>query len=582
MTASWDGCPLLRRRRCHVLFGVVAFGSGIRPAGGRSGFGPLPRTPDLPVLAEPSVQDHYGFLREYNEVPFKDFQRDGGPPVLRVTNLDDERFQQLVRDGVPFVVDDCMKDVDADAISKFECKDFAKRWPSGNMRAEYTPGQYHIYLKDPTWYSKLEPTRAHSEHMAKDKKIAGPYIWHVKDEEPLKTKRSVQKHWRTPYFLQRSLANRMEANESFEFWFSMAGGGTFTHADAYCESTISMQFKGKKRWRIQALPEIRHNFNATSFGDSSIYANKLHVPWTPETEFTVGPGECFVFPTGYLHETFVDPEENDGGCYTASTFQFNHPRQVNLYRAYLSRLSMSHYGMQEPCIRGMETYATLMGTGLMKFKGEPDKAQIDQRAATILKEVDTDGDSQATADELHAHFCTGSSRKRVLDEGGFYYGWTRLLSKDQLRLHEEESLRVWAEDALQYHDINRDRVVTVEELSHALLQWHVVQYRLSHAKKATKMKSTEKWLDKMLTFEKAMLQKYYCGESASDCPALEELTRFGDKLKTSKKAAASIKRRVTSMFESEGAEDEEQLTFVDRTTGEQEQKKVGAVKSEEL
>ena len=27
-------------------------------------------------------------------------------------------------------------------------KDFADSWPSGNMRAEYTPGQYHIYLKD--------------------------------------------------------------------------------------------------------------------------------------------------------------------------------------------------------------------------------------------------------------------------------------------------------------------------------------------------------------------------------------------------------------------------------------------------
>ena len=27
-------------------------------------------------------------------------------------------------------------------------KDFADRWPSGNMRAEYTPGQYHIYLKE--------------------------------------------------------------------------------------------------------------------------------------------------------------------------------------------------------------------------------------------------------------------------------------------------------------------------------------------------------------------------------------------------------------------------------------------------
>eukprot|EP00439_Symbiodinium_sp_Y106_P041910 s603_g5.t1 len=54
--------------------------------------------------------------------------------------------------------------------------------------------------------------------MASKKKIAGPYIWHVKDEEPLKTKREVQKHWRTPYFLESSLANRIEANESFEFW----------------------------------------------------------------------------------------------------------------------------------------------------------------------------------------------------------------------------------------------------------------------------------------------------------------------------------------------------------------------------
>lgn len=90
-------------------------------------------------------------------------------------------------------------------------EDFADRWPSGNMRAEYTPGQYHIYLKDPTWYSKVEPQRAHKEHMAGGRKIAGPYIWHVKDEEPIKTKREVQRHWRTPYFLQSSLANRMEA-----------------------------------------------------------------------------------------------------------------------------------------------------------------------------------------------------------------------------------------------------------------------------------------------------------------------------------------------------------------------------------
>ena len=36
-------------------------------------------------------------------------------------------------------------------ISHHRGKDFADRWPSGNMRAEYTPGQYHIYLKENRW-----------------------------------------------------------------------------------------------------------------------------------------------------------------------------------------------------------------------------------------------------------------------------------------------------------------------------------------------------------------------------------------------------------------------------------------------
>ncbi|CAJ1439572.1 unnamed protein product, partial [Effrenium voratum] len=114
------------------------------------------------------------------------------------------------------------------------------------------------------------------------------------------------------------------------------------------------------RWRIQAFPEIRHYFNASAFGDEQIYNGKQHVRWTPETEFNVGPGQCFIFPTGYIHETFVDPDRNDHKCYTASTFQFNHPRQVNLYRSYMSRFSMSHYGMGEPCLDKIESYATLL------------------------------------------------------------------------------------------------------------------------------------------------------------------------------------------------------------------------------
>eukprot|EP00928_Gymnodinium_smaydae_P032648 TRINITY_DN23585_c0_g2_i2.p1 TRINITY_DN23585_c0_g2~~TRINITY_DN23585_c0_g2_i2.p1 ORF type:complete len:571 (+),score=57.15 TRINITY_DN23585_c0_g2_i2:37-1749(+) len=541
---------------------------------------PLPRKAGGPVLQEPRVQEHYGFLRDYTEVAHKDFDVSKAPPITRVKKLGDADFQQLIRDGAPFVVDDCMVATDAKAISNFECKDFANRWPSGNMRAEYTPGQYHIYLKDPTWYSKLEPTRAHDEHMAGKNKIAGPYIWHVKDEEPLKTKRSVQKHWRTPYFLEPALGNHMEANESFEFWFSMAGGGTFTHADAYCESTISMQFKGKKKWRIQALPEVRHFLNATSYGDSMIYENKLHVPWTPETEFEVGPGQCFVFPTGYLHETFVDPSDNEEGCFTASTFQFNHPRQVNLYRAYLSRLSMSHYGMGEPCLGTMESYATLLGEGNVNVKGAPDSGTMRQKADALMAQIDKDRDGRINVDEIFERFCKGSGRGLVLQQGGFHYSWLKLLTKKQRLAFEEESVQTWAEDALQYHDVNRDKAITVEELADSLLQWHVVQYRLRYARKAARKWSSTKWTNKMIEFEKSILQKYYC-EDASKCPALDELTAFGDFLRTSSGAAKRIQQRVASMFESEGGEgDSEELTFVDRNTGAEEHKRVGAVKNE--
>jgi len=543
--------------------------------------GPLPRGVEMPVLLEPRVQDHYGFLKDYIEVPFRNFDPVIAPPITRVTNLDDATFQQLVRDGAIFVVDDCMRGFDVDAISNFQCKDFADRWPSGNMRAEYTKGQYHIFLKDKKWYTEIAPQRMHAEHMAGKKKIAGPYIWHVKDEEPLKTKRSVQQHWRTPYFLEHSLANRMEANESFEFWFSMAGGGTFTHADAYCESTISFQFRGKKKWRVQAFPEIRHYFNATSFGDSEIYDGKQFVDWAPETEFTVAPGQCVVFPTGYLHETFVDPVDNGNevSCYTASTFQFVHPRQVNLYRAYLSRFSMSHYGMTEPCVNGIESYATWLGIG--RLSGKPDAARANKKAEEIVKAVDSDGDKQITYEEIHKYFCKGSRSKEVIKRGGFTYNWMKLLTKAQKTEWRDESLRVWAEDALQYHDLNRDKMVTVEELAHGLLQWHVVQHRGDKARDLSKMKSSSKWLDSMVNFETDILSKFYC-KDGSECQARDELASYGKMLKGSATKLKRVKGHIQSMFESEEGGDAETLTFVDRDSGNAERKTVGAHKKTEL
>jgi len=529
-----------------------------------------------PVLQEPKVQDYWHFLRNYQEVPLKDFDQQKAPEVLRVKNLADDRFQQLVRDGVPFVVDDCTAGFGEGAISDFECKDFADRWPSGNMRAEYTPGQYHIYLKDPDWYTKVHPQRKNDEHMAGARKIAGPYIWHVKDEEPLKTKRSVQQYWRTPYFLEKSLANRMEANESFEFWFSLAGGGTFSHADSYCETTISMQFKGKKRWRIQAFPEIRHHFNATAFGDEQIYGGRQHVPWMPETEFTVGPGECFVFPTGYIHETFVDPDTNDQQCYTASTYQFNHPRQVNLYRAYMSRFAMSHYGLGEPCLDKIESYSTLL-QDKRRFQATPSKEAMKKEAERVMKLVDSNGDGHFTNEELYQAFAKNAkTRKEILGRGDFRYTWRKLLSATQKEELTDEAMAVWVEDALQYHDVDRDGKVSLEELAFNFLHWNVIQSRSARLR-SIPSRDPASWVQSALQIEKEYLEKFFCEDPAA-CPQLEELDRYGQHLKSSKKASKAAFRKIQSMFS--GEEGDEVLTMVDRSSGSHEARRVSELRSE--
>ena len=46
--------------------------------------------------------------------------------------------------------------------------------------------------------------------------------------------------------MDNTTVNHREAWDSFEFWFAMPGGGTFAHADAYNEMTISAQLRGRK------------------------------------------------------------------------------------------------------------------------------------------------------------------------------------------------------------------------------------------------------------------------------------------------------------------------------------------------
>jgi len=187
-----------------------------------------------------------------------------------------------------------------------------------------------------------------------------------------------------------------------------------------------------------------------------------------------------------------------------------------------------------------------------------------------------------TRDELYKHFCSSKkARKKVVQEGGFTYNWMRLLSPEQRAEFEEEAVSIWAEDALQYHDINRDGAISLDELTHSLLQWSVVRYRSALVRSTKKAKSPKKWLQSLLDSEREVLREYFCEDPAA-CPAADELSTYGEVLlQGNKKALTSKMRKVMGMFEHvEG--DDETLTFMDRQTGSQNQMKVGQVKSQEL
>eukprot|EP00438_Fugacium_kawagutii_P013394 Skav216500 [mRNA] locus=scaffold1123:585793:587276:- [translate_table: standard] len=111
-------------------------------------------------------------------------------------------------------------------------------------------------------------------------------------------KRAVQEHWRTPYFLQQHHINAEEALDSFELWFSLAGGGALSHADAYNEMTVSLQLRGSKEWRLAMHPKVvtvpRMNFEKQigpgwlRFAQTTSQEGRGCPPWSTWAEVVVG------------------------------------------------------------------------------------------------------------------------------------------------------------------------------------------------------------------------------------------------------------------------------------------------------
>jgi hypothetical protein len=220
-------------------------------------------------LREPKVQDYFEPLKGFEGEFFSqgaDFV--AKHDIVRMKNMSQDKFFDLIRRGQPFLVEDC---AEGHPYTNWPCSKFGEKWPKGHMKSEYTATQEHILLgaQGPNaWHTKKRDGDTQPQHLSNGSMLSGPYVWHVKvknklplllclggcfgmfdqwcgcfsfcggrvcvvqDEVPEWMKKDVQKNWKPPYFLKDTAVNRLEAWDSFEFWFSMPDGGTFAHAGA--------------------------------------------------------------------------------------------------------------------------------------------------------------------------------------------------------------------------------------------------------------------------------------------------------------------------------------------------------------
>jgi len=439
-------------------------------------------------------------LKGYKPLTWDTITSDNAQKMLRVRNVKDAEFNELVRRGYVFIVEDCSPP-DAD-LSTMACSEYGRRFPKEHMKAEYTEGQAHVYLEDKDWHSVKKPTESAKMHLSKGKPLSGPYVWHVKDETVDKrTKPALQKMFHVPYFLNQSTLNKQETLDSFEFWFGLEEGGTQAHADAYCETTISMQIRGRKKWRMGAFPNITNAFQPHAFHDGEIYRTDEF--WQPEHEEMVEPGQCMVFPMGYIHETYIYP--GDGGedvCTVASTFQIQDPQAVHQWRNFLTRWGLSHYAREEPCLERMEPYVHL---GLPAPKGKNEE-QVRANAKKIFTSVDTNGDGRVTSEEL----------LRIAQSLDQHLPWGNTIPRKALALAQKEKAAWMVEDIVLYHDLDSDGAVSAQEFEDSVLKFSAVSKRLRSIKKA---KSRPKLYEK----ERKWIREHLC--TTDDCDSLRQLDK---------------------------------------------------------
>lgn len=443
---------------CHVVAIALAFRADART---NTFFDVDLSTLTRPPLWEPTIEEYFPVQR--------DGERDehGLPSPVVLTSPTRDEFVYHARKGYPILVSDWGSGMQYDGWTG---KDFAEAFPFGYMKAEYIhemPGfrreNYDIKVidgedrfnlgtfkpdKKTPWHNFSRPASKRNRDDPQKPNTA-PYVWHVKDELTPKQKLKVQARFEAPPFLHDPV-NREHMNNTFELWFSPGGGsGASAHNDGYCESVVSLQLRGDKKWRKMLEPKMSFLSSFDEF-DGGVYRAGY---WAPDLGFVNRRGGAVIWPPGYLHETKT-LQPPDGECGSALTLQFAFPQPVQFLRTFLPRLALS--AEVSHCVSGTwSSYATLFVPGITASRKERKmKAQLEQ----ILRAVDTNGDGMVTVGEVTASF-HGSKMGNRHGE------------------HRDLYLQYLSEDTVAYHDMDDDQVISRQELWDSLVQWNVVRVR---------------------------------------------------------------------------------------------------------